>query len=234
MAYITCAGGWYCPIYGIPNVAAMIHRHVTSRIQPVRTKRNHHSICHSDRNEMEWRNLPKLQVLSCGGSYSNVVDSSTPLRCGRNDNGVTFLRIRPLFLECFTLPRGPHQSGLRPASFPQGKLLYRAFGWYHSTARVIIAAPSERHIGRSLRFRWRGYRSNHTGCIRGVACDESSPLHCVVPFNRTGCIPGGGQKNSRRGFLREFVFICWRCRRQSTCPKAPSGCRRCAGLRWPC
>ena len=42
------------------------------------------------------------------------------------------------------------------ASFPQGKLLYRAFGWYHSTARVVFA-------------RWRGAGSrlrrakiNHT------------------------------------------------------------------------
>ena len=33
----------------------------------------------------ESRNLPKWQVFSCGGSLSNVVDSSTPLRCGRND-----------------------------------------------------------------------------------------------------------------------------------------------------
>ena len=33
----------------------------------------------------ESRNLPKLQILSCGGSFTNVVDSSTPLRYGRND-----------------------------------------------------------------------------------------------------------------------------------------------------
>ena len=36
-------------------------------------------------NGSEPRNLPELQILSCGGSLSNVVDSSTPLRCGRND-----------------------------------------------------------------------------------------------------------------------------------------------------
>ena len=36
-------------------------------------------------------NLPKWQVLSCVGSFSNVVDSSTPLRCGRSDKtGGTF------------------------------------------------------------------------------------------------------------------------------------------------
>ena len=36
-------------------------------------------------SECESRNLPKLLVLSCVGPSSNVVDSSTPLRCGRND-----------------------------------------------------------------------------------------------------------------------------------------------------
>ena len=59
---------------------------------------------------MEWRNLPKLQVLSCVGSSPNVVDSSTPLRSGRNDKGEAFLRIRPLFVQRFTPPRGPHQA----------------------------------------------------------------------------------------------------------------------------
>ena len=36
-------------------------------------------------SECESRNLPELLVLSCGGSLSYVVDSSTPLRSGRND-----------------------------------------------------------------------------------------------------------------------------------------------------
>ena len=36
-------------------------------------------------SESESRNLTKLQILSCVGFFSNVVDSSTPLRSGRND-----------------------------------------------------------------------------------------------------------------------------------------------------
>ena len=77
-------------------------------------------------NECESRNLPKQQVLPCGGSISHVVDFSTPLRCGRNDNFGAFLRIRLLFLQHFTLPCGPHQAcPLGRASFPRGKLLYR-------------------------------------------------------------------------------------------------------------
>ena len=147
------------------------------------------------RERSESRNLPELQILSCGGSLSNVVDSSTPLRCGRNDKVGTFLRIRPLFPQCFTLYRIPSSGSPRRASFPQGKLLYRAFGKYHSTtqvvfgtwraadcrpyrlvgaefhstAQVVFGTFPERHIGRSLRFRWWVVPFNRTGCIRNVA-----------------------------------------------------------------
>ena len=48
VANITYAVEWYHPIYGTPNVAAMIHRHKTLQIQPVQTKRNHPPICHSE------------------------------------------------------------------------------------------------------------------------------------------------------------------------------------------
>ena len=51
-------------------------------------------------SECESRNLPELLVSSCGGSYFNVVDSSTPLRYGRNDTmgdvpGFYWERFRP-------------------------------------------------------------------------------------------------------------------------------------------
>ena len=88
----------------IRNVAAMIHRHATFRIQPVRLngitrQRNrrggnlppatfriqpvrmnettYRHVIPSKRSES--RNLPKLQVLSCVGPFPNVVDSSAPL-----------------------------------------------------------------------------------------------------------------------------------------------------------
>ena len=48
----------------MPNVPALVGEGITS------VSRNERS---------ESRNLPKWQVLSCGGSLSNVVDSSTPL-----------------------------------------------------------------------------------------------------------------------------------------------------------
>ena len=70
----------------------------------------------------------------------------------------------------------------RRASFPRGKLLYRAFGWYHSTARVVFAT----WLGGAPRS-----ESKFTDC-RGQShldsIDESSPLHYVVPFNHTGYI----------------------------------------------
>ena len=67
------------------------------------------------------------------------------------------------FAYCFySISRCPAaliRLALGRASFPQGKLLYRAFGWCHSTTRVVFET-------------WHG--------------DESSPLHCVIPFIRTG------------------------------------------------
>ena len=38
-----------------------------------------HPRCVIPRERSESRNLPKLQVLPCVGSFTNVVDSSTPL-----------------------------------------------------------------------------------------------------------------------------------------------------------
>ena len=69
----TCADEWYYACSG-GNLVAI---HVTNTTCMV--ERNPLLTCHSDRNEMEWRNLPELLVLSCVGFMSNVVDSSTPL-----------------------------------------------------------------------------------------------------------------------------------------------------------
>ena len=104
---------------GKRNVAAMIHRHATPRIQPVWLNgiAPRHVI---PREQSESRNLPEFQILPCVGSFSNVEDSSTPLRCGRNDNFGTFLRIRPLFLQHFTPPRGPHQARPGEPASPKG------------------------------------------------------------------------------------------------------------------
>ena len=74
-------------------------------------------------SESESRNLPKLRILSCVGFFSNVVDSSTPLRCGRND------MLFSLYVTNSNAPR------FRPPG-PDG--------------------------------------------------DESSPLHCAMPFIHTG------------------------------------------------
>ena len=54
------------------NVAAMIHRHdnVTNTTRAV--ERYHPPTCHPDRNEMEWRDLLKLQVFPYAGYYCNL------------------------------------------------------------------------------------------------------------------------------------------------------------------
>ena len=69
------------------------------------------------------------------------------------------------FAHCFTsisrCPAALIRLALGRASFPRGKLLFRAFGWYRSTARGVFVT---------------------------FYGDESSPLHWVVPFNPTDCI----------------------------------------------
>ena len=69
---ITRAVEWYHPIYGTPNVAAMIHRHM---------QRNEYNPCRQNgttlryvipRERSESRNLPEWQILSCGGYYCNL------------------------------------------------------------------------------------------------------------------------------------------------------------------
>ena len=133
--------------------------------------------CHSERARSESRNLPEWQVLSCGGSLSNVVDSSTPLRSGRNDKMGGVSTDSPTVSTAFHVaprPSSGSPSG-EPAS-PEGSSctvllggtiqphrLYskrglamnhrRYIAWFHSTARVVSGRFPERHTGRSLRFR---------------------------------------------------------------------------------
>ena len=103
----------------------------------------------------ESRNLPKWQALSCGGSYSNVVDSSTPLRCGRNDITGDVSTDSPIVCAMFhAVPHFPHQSRPRgePAS-PRG-----------SFCTVLWVVPF-----------------TPTGCIRDVDGGRLPPLHRIRP-----------------------------------------------------
>ena len=72
-----------------------------------------------------------------------------------------FLRIRLLFLQHFTLPRGPHQARPGDPASPEG-----------SSCTVLLGGTIHPHGLYSLRCHG----------------DESSPLHCVVPFIHTGYI----------------------------------------------
>ena len=69
----------------------------------------------SERSEP--RNLPKLHVLPCVGTF---LPRGGFLHYGRNDNDGTFLRIRLQFLECFTLPRPLISLGCAEPASPKG------------------------------------------------------------------------------------------------------------------
>ena len=60
------------------------------------------------------------------------------------------------FAYCFQNVSGrpaPHQSGLRPASFPGGEAFVPGFGVMGFVGNSSVLSGAERHIGRSLRFR---------------------------------------------------------------------------------
>ena len=160
---------------GRTPVGAAILPPATFRIQPVWLNGTTHRHV-IPREQSESRNLPKLQVLSCVGSSPNVVDSSTPLRYGRNDNGGTFLRIRLQFLERFTLPRGPHQARPGEPASPKGSSCSVSGGILLHSYVVVTGRFPERHTGHSLRFRLWVVPFNLTGCIRNVAGGRLPPL----------------------------------------------------------
>ena len=108
----------------IRNVAAMIHRQATFRIQPVWLNgTTYRHVIPSERMRVEESSQVASFILRWfflqRGGFLHSADAQ-----GLNDIFGAFLRIRLLFLQHFTPPRGPSGSPRR-ASFPQGKLLYR-------------------------------------------------------------------------------------------------------------
>ena len=112
------------------------------------------SPCHSERTNVSRGIFPS------GKFYLVVVLSPTwwipPLRCrcGRNDKEVTFLRIRLLFLQHFTLPRGPHQARPGEPASPKGSSCTVLSGlWFSGTALKSAPRPSPSGKG-DRRRRW--------------------------------------------------------------------------------
>ena len=127
----TSAVEWYCASRG----GILAARHVATITCVV--ERNHPPTCHPDRNEMEWRDLPKLQALPYAGYYCNL---SGFLHSADAAVGMTYQRgtvhphrlysIRSGRQDCRPYRRGTiHPHGLYPRTL------------------------TERHTGRSLRFR---------------------------------------------------------------------------------
>ena len=110
------------------NVAAMIHRHAAFRIQPVwlnGTTCRH--VIPSERSEP--RNLPKWQILPCGGTFlprSGFLHSANAA-VGMTEWGYVSTDSPTVSRVFHTAPPPSSVSPTGRASFPRGKLLYRAF-----------------------------------------------------------------------------------------------------------
>ena len=145
-------------------------------------------------SECESRDLPKLQILSYGGSLSNVVDSSTPLRCGRNDITGNVSTDSPIVCAMFhAVPHFPHQSRPRgePAS-PRGSFCTMLWVVPFNSTGCIRDVDGGR-LTPLHRIRPTKYHFSIRLGYRDVAGGRLPPLHArwrVVPFNGTGSIRG--------------------------------------------
>ena len=128
---------------------------------------NHPPTCHPDRNAMEWRDLPKWQALPYTGYYCNLGRflHSADAAVGMTDRGVIPFCPHRLYVQrggrliaapTCTLERSTvHSYGLY--SLRCLAMNHRRYiAWFHSFTRLITRTSPERHIGRSLRFRWWG------------------------------------------------------------------------------
>ena len=175
-------------------------RSAALQLQPLWIKQNRPPICHSERT------VVSRGIFPSGLFYLVVVHYSTwwipplRLRYGRNDR--TGGRLYG-FAYCFWNVSGPplpHQSGLRPASFPGGEAFVPGFGVPGVIGNGSVLSRAERHIGRSLHTltdesKWAtlvapiivNYQLAIVNSDRTVNCPLSTPpkiVNCqlIIPF----------------------------------------------------
>ena len=128
-------------------------------------KRYHPPICHPDRNEMEWRDLRKLQILPCVGYFCNL---SGFLHSADATVGMTYLGGGSVYPHRLFLPRPRNGTQAVPYVFAGGWIPFNRTGCIRnvaggrlpplqtlslSSAQILFGTPPERHTGRSLRLR---------------------------------------------------------------------------------
>ena len=106
-------------------------------------ERNRSPTCHSEGAKRVEESSQVARFILCwfflqrGGFLRSAVAQ------GLNDKGGTFLRIRQLFLQCFTLPRGPHQARPGEPASPKGSSCTVLLGlWFAGTAQGKAPRPS--------------------------------------------------------------------------------------------
>ena len=146
------------------NVAAMIHRHATSRIEPVRL--NGTTYRHVIPTVMKWSG----GIFPSSRLYLVLVHFPTwwipPLRFAAV--GMTYLGGGFVYLHRLYMQRGGRGS-VQPNRLYSGR-------FRNGTQAVPYG------------FAGGCYRSSAQVVFETLLGDESSPLHCVVPFIRTGYI----------------------------------------------
>ena len=99
------------------------------------------------------------------------------LRDGRNDIWGYVSTNSPTVSRAFQAVPPPHQSGLRPASFPGGEALVPGFGVSGFFGNSSVLSSAERHIGRSLHTLTDGLK--RTTLVAPKNC-QLSIVHCQL------------------------------------------------------
>ena len=103
-------------------------RSAALQLQPLWTNRNHLPVCHSERTVVSRGIFPSGRFYLAPVLHPTWWIPPLRLRYGRNDIWGDVCTDSPTVSRIFLAAPPPHQSRLRRASFPQGKLLYRGFG----------------------------------------------------------------------------------------------------------
>ena len=138
---------------------------------PRAVERYHISTCHPDRNEMEWRDLPKLQALPYAGYFCNLGGFlHSAFAKGLNDIRFNVSTDSPTVSTAFHAAPRPSSGSPRRTSSPQGKLLYRAFG-----CRILPEHSAKR----------RNVRPFKNCQLPIVNCQLGKTVHCQLLTSRS-------------------------------------------------
>ena len=158
--YWASRGGYYAARY-VPNITCMVERH-------------HPPICHPDRNEMEWRDLPKLQTLPYAGYFRYL---GRFLHSADAAVGMTYLWGGFVYPHRLLLRRPQERHTGRSLRFRWWVVPFNHTGYIRNVAGGKIAAPTCTSVSGTVQPC--GFYSEHHPYMRNtftLSCPQGKPV----------------------------------------------------------